>query len=154
MVTDSHVVVDITDLSLWGLVSSYFSSSVEGQVLLFHEPHFRKPTLNVHLLPKNVLVNEVEKLQQAYNYIRMPSNCLLTCGETYKLCCDSTEKNKIQPLTEMFWRDYGPNYHPTFQVLLGSDTEDVELRLLKSGGEEVWMRDVPLIVVVQVHLSL
>ncbi|KAM9437594.1 uncharacterized protein ACWYII_015456 isoform 2-T3 [Salvelinus alpinus] len=143
-VTDSHAVMDITELSLWGLVSSYFSSSVEGQVLLFHKPQLRKPTLNVHLLPVNVPVTEVEKLQRACKYIQIPSNCLLTCGEIYKLCCDSAEKNKIQPLAERFRRDYGPNYHPTFQVFLEADTEDVELRLLKRGDEEVWTRQVPL----------
>ncbi|XP_045546160.1 uncharacterized protein isoform X2 [Salmo salar] len=143
-VTDSHAVMDITDLSLWGLVSSYFSSSVEGQVLLFHKPQLRKPTLNVHLLPVNVPVTEVEKLQRACKYIQIPSNCLLTCGEIYKLCCDSAEKNKIQPSEERFRRDYGPNYHPTFQVILEAGTEDVELRLLKRGDEEVWIRQVPL----------
>lgn len=45
---------------------------------------------------------------------------------------------------ERFRRDYGPNYHPTFQVILEAGTEDVELRLLKRGDEEVWIRQVPL----------
>ncbi|XP_064827455.1 sterile alpha motif domain-containing protein 9-like [Oncorhynchus masou masou] len=143
-VTDSHAVVDITDLSIWGLLSYIFPSSVKGQVLLFHKPQLRKSTLNVHLLPVNVPVTEVEKLQRACRYIQIPSNCPLTCGETYKLCCDSATKSKIQPLKETFHSDYGPNHHPTFQVFLEAGTEDVELRLLKRGDEEVWIRQVPL----------
>lgn len=40
---------------------------------------------------------------------------------------------------QIYW-DYGPNYHPTFQVFLNPDTEHVELRLLERGadGHEVW----------------
>jgi hypothetical protein len=61
-VTDSHAVVDVPDLCFWGLLSCIFPSSVKGQVLLFHKPQLRKSTLNVHLLPVNVPVIEVQKL--------------------------------------------------------------------------------------------
>ena len=44
--------------------------------------------------------------------------------------------------------DYGPNFHPTFQVFLSVDTKEVELRLLEGGGEgegeKVWSAYVPL----------
>ena len=42
--------------------------------------------------------------------------------------------------------NYGPNYHPTFQVFLSADTEEVDLRLLEGGGKrkEVWAASVPL----------
>ena len=46
---------------------------------------------------------------------------------------------------QLYW-NYGPNYHPTFQVFLSPHAEEVGLRLLaKAGkGEEAWAARVPL----------
>ena len=48
---------------------------------------------------------------------------------------------------QVYW-NYGPNYHPTFQVYLSADTEKLGLRLLEKAGEgegeEVWAASVPL----------
>ena len=70
-ITDTHVVVDVSHLSPWGLVwdaiKRFFSpgpKTVSGQVLLFHRPtdKTQHPKLNVFLLPENVPVHEVKAL--------------------------------------------------------------------------------------------
>lgn len=61
-VTDTHVVVNITDLSLWGLVRMFKPFlSIKGQVLPFLQS-FGHPqsVLNVIVLPSNVPLNEVQ----------------------------------------------------------------------------------------------
>ncbi|KAI5105837.1 NACHT, LRR and PYD domains-containing protein 1b allele 2 [Silurus meridionalis] len=45
----------------------------------------------------------------------------------------------IQPLkTEIFELDSAPNYHPTFEVILPDETEELTLGLLDEHDQEVW----------------
>ncbi|KAG7314433.1 hypothetical protein KOW79_021736 [Hemibagrus wyckioides] len=45
----------------------------------------------------------------------------------------------LQPLKdEMFECDYGPNYHPTFEVFLNTEVNEVTLSLLDENGLVVW----------------
>ncbi|XP_067087591.1 uncharacterized protein [Osmerus mordax] len=107
-VTDTHVVVNITDLSLWGLVRRFIPFlTTRGQVLPFLQP--------------------VDPLRSVLNLIVLPHNVPLL--------------ERVQ----VHW-NYGPNYHPTFQVFLNTDTEEVELRLLerRGKGKQVWAACVPL----------
>ena len=62
-VTDTHVVVDVTDLSLWGLVRWFLPSlTIKGQVLLFLQQLSPMYTiLNVMVLPSNVPLSEVNQ---------------------------------------------------------------------------------------------
>ncbi|XP_062336949.1 NACHT, LRR and PYD domains-containing protein 1a-like isoform X1 [Osmerus eperlanus] len=146
-VTDTHVVVNITDLSLWGLVRRFIPFlTIRGQVLAFHKlVNPQRPRLNLIVLPQNVPLQEVERMQRESSYIDVCSDCTLSRGEVYSLCCD-VEGYKIQPKRVQVHWNYGPNYHPTFQVFLSTDTEEVELRLLERGGkgEQVWAACVPL----------
>ncbi|XP_029586469.1 uncharacterized protein LOC115172822 isoform X2 [Salmo trutta] len=143
-VTDTHVVVNITDLSLWGLVRMFKPFlSIKGQVLPFLQS-FGHPqsVLNVIVLPSNVPLNEVKQQQTGNTYIPVCSDCTLSRGGKYSLSCDLKKIQDIYPKAkriQIYW-DYGPNYHPTFQVFLNPDTEHVELRLLERGadGHEVW----------------
>ena len=69
-ITDTHVVVDVSHLSAWGLVwdiKRFFSPDPKpicGQVLMFYRPMYKgqRPKLNVFLLPANVPVQEVKAL--------------------------------------------------------------------------------------------
>ena len=45
---------------------------------------------------------------------------------------------------ETFCSDYGPNYHPTFEVFLITIPEKITVRLKDQEGQEVWKRDVYL----------
>ncbi|XP_067108283.1 NACHT, LRR and PYD domains-containing protein 1a-like [Osmerus mordax] len=107
-VTDTHVVVNITDLPLWGLVRRLIPSlTTRGKVLSFLQllgP--KRSILNLVVIPHNV---------------------------------------PLQERVQVYW-NYGPNYHPTFQVFLNPNTEEVGLRLLEKAGkgEAVWAARVPL----------
>ncbi|XP_062303590.1 uncharacterized protein LOC134007888 [Osmerus eperlanus] len=147
-VTGSHVVVDVTDLSLWGLVRWFLPSlTIKGQVLLFLQQLSPMYTiLNVMVLPSNVPLSEVKEKQEGTTYLRVSSDCRLSKGERYSLTCHLEETPRIQPKFVLLDWNYGPNYHPTFQVFLRPVTQEAELSLLerKLEGVEVWSGLVPL----------
>jgi len=61
-VTETHVVIEIRELSSYGLVwiKSILGIPIRGQVLLFlRNLTLERKQLNVHLLPGNVPVSEV-----------------------------------------------------------------------------------------------
>ncbi|RXN20154.1 LRR and PYD domains-containing 3-like protein [Labeo rohita] len=60
-------------------------------------------------------------------------------GSEYSLCCQP-EGCTVQPETEKFECDFGPNYHPTFEVFVNVETDEVRLSLLdKTEEKEVWV---------------
>ena len=62
-VTATHVVVNVSQLSLYGLVETVkdFFKPTKGQILLFLQPpRCGRRILNVFLLPSNVLFKEVQ----------------------------------------------------------------------------------------------
>ncbi|XP_073785484.1 NACHT, LRR and PYD domains-containing protein 1 homolog isoform X2 [Danio rerio] len=133
-VTETHVVIDIRDLSLFGLLKKIFSGSpIDAQVLLFLRPLIcgqKNKILDVHLLPKNVPVSEVQCCHQDKAYIETSSKCRLFPHRLYSLCCQP-EECEVQPTSEIFeHNNFGPNYHPTFEVFLEVDTEEVRLGIL------------------------
>lgn len=63
-VTQTHVMIDIRDLSSFGLVwiKSIFGIPIRGQVLLFLQNlTLERKKLNIHLLPEDVPVSEVSE---------------------------------------------------------------------------------------------
>ncbi|MCJ8740479.1 hypothetical protein PDJAM_G00059440, partial [Pangasius djambal] len=70
-----------------------------------------------------------------YTCIVTSSNCDLTPRKKYRPRC---ETYKYQPKTGTFYCDYGPNYHPTFEVLLNAEVEELTLGLLDKHDQEVW----------------
>ncbi|KAA0718659.1 NACHT, LRR and PYD domains-containing protein 3 [Triplophysa tibetana] len=65
-VTGTHVIINIKELSVFGLIKSFFSSPIAAQVLLFLRPvtaEQNEKILNVHLLPGNVPVSESEMFE-------------------------------------------------------------------------------------------
>ncbi|XP_067308670.1 NACHT, LRR and PYD domains-containing protein 1 homolog isoform X2 [Pseudorasbora parva] len=142
-VTETHVMIDIRDLSIFGLLKRIFSPSpICGQVLVFQRPinvRQRENILDVHLLPCNVPLSEVKDQHAENTHIKTSSKCSLTPATEYSLCCQP-EESTVQPETEMFECNFGPNYHPTFEVFVNVDTEEVRLSLLdKTEGKEVWV---------------
>uniref|UniRef100_A0A4W5PJI5 FIIND domain-containing protein n=1 Tax=Hucho hucho TaxID=62062 RepID=A0A4W5PJI5_9TELE len=144
--TATHVIVNITHLSLFGLIGNWFSFlPVRSQVLLFLRPQGNRPQkriLNVILLPKNVPLCEVEHQQKGSTFIQTSSNCTLTPRGKYGLCCELVANSSIQPKSGQFDYDYSPNFHPTFQVFLDcmSGVENIRLSLLDRGSNDqrVW----------------
>ncbi|XP_065118189.1 NACHT, LRR and PYD domains-containing protein 1 homolog [Paramisgurnus dabryanus] len=143
-VSSTHVIINITEFSLFGLIKKkiFPVSSVYAQVLLFLRPKSfaqKQKILNVHLLPGNVPLSEVQSQHQEKTYIETSSICHLIPGKEYKLCCHP-EECEVQPLDEVFDCNFGPNYHPTFEVFLNVSIEEVRLGLLDSNnkGKKVW----------------
>ncbi|XP_026098985.1 uncharacterized protein LOC113070042 isoform X2 [Carassius auratus] len=144
-VTETHVIIEIRDLSIFGLIwiKTKFGFPIKGQVLLFLRPvTVKQKILNVHLLPGNVPVSEVQRWHLDKKYIETSSKCHLFPDRQYSLCCQP-EDCEVQPVSEMFELDpFGPNYHPTFEVFLDANIEEVKLGVLDKtrDGKEVWKR--------------
>ncbi|NP_001123874.1 uncharacterized protein LOC100170660 [Danio rerio] len=148
-VTETHVMIDIRDLSLFGLLwMKIFSHPISGQVLLFlrtlpvEEEEEEEKILNVHLLPGNVPVSEVVHSHQDKKYIETTSKCHLFLEREYSLRCQP-ENCEVQPKSEIFeHNNFGPNFHPSFQVFLSVDVKKVGLTILDKAEDckEVWSR--------------
>ncbi|KAF5896563.1 GTPase IMAP family member 8-like, partial [Clarias magur] len=139
-VTSTHVIIDIQHLSLYSILKEWLFQAhpIRAQVLLFYQREMNK--LNIHLVPGNVPVEEVQKRQECNTYIMTSSKCNLTPGEIYSPCCKTTECDCVsQPEHETFDCDFGPNFHPTYEVILSAEVKQVTLSLLDEKGQEVWM---------------
>ncbi|XP_047018148.1 NACHT, LRR and PYD domains-containing protein 3 isoform X2 [Ictalurus punctatus] len=139
-VTGTHVIIDIENLSYFGLFKKkqHQEYPIRAQVLLFYKGitgKTKRSKLHMHLLPRNVPVEELQIRYQHNAYIETSSICLLTPGKTYRPHC---QPYKHQPTKETFDCEYGPNYHPTFEVLLNAEVEELTLGLLDEHDQEVW----------------
>uniref|UniRef100_A0A3P8YIR2 FIIND domain-containing protein n=2 Tax=Esox lucius TaxID=8010 RepID=A0A3P8YIR2_ESOLU len=143
--TASHVVVNIPNPSLVGLIRCGLSAlPVQSQVLLFLCPQGntnQKGILNVFLLPKNVPTYEVEHQQKGSTFIQTSSECTLSPGRKYGLCCELVDYN-LHLKSRTFDGDFSPNFLPTFQVNLEciSDAKNMNLTLLdrETNDQKVW----------------
>ncbi|XP_060719441.1 NACHT, LRR and PYD domains-containing protein 1-like isoform X2 [Tachysurus vachellii] len=147
IVTDTHVIINVQSLSLFGLIFPCNKASIRAQVLLFYRKrteHYNSK-LHIHLLPANVPVKEVQKQHPRFMYIETTSSCFLTRRQNYRLCYrNNTENSVLQPEVVKFQLDCGPNYHPTFEIL-NIETSEVTLTLLDKKGKEVWTRYIVLL---------
>ncbi|XP_026217996.1 NLR family CARD domain-containing protein 3-like isoform X2 [Anabas testudineus] len=150
-ITDTHVVVDVPHLSafglLWDFVKRFWNNNkpISGQVLLFLEqPNTKtqRQNLNVFLLPKNISVEEVRAQHLDAKYIKAPSKCKLFKDQRYTVHCPKA--CMIQPEEEDFDVDFGPNYHPTFEIRLPTNTEEVTIRIQNQRRTTVWKRQIDL----------
>uniref|UniRef100_A0A8P4KMQ4 NACHT, LRR and PYD domains-containing protein 12 n=1 Tax=Dicentrarchus labrax TaxID=13489 RepID=A0A8P4KMQ4_DICLA len=148
-ITDTHVIVEVHHLSIFGLIwdiMRLWTKPVSGQVLLFlgpPNPETEIQKLNVILLPCNISLDEVRKQQRNYQNIMATSKCELFKDEGYTVHCP--EAVKIQPKKAHFSLEFGPNYHPTFEIRLPTNTKEVTLTVRDQGQREVWEHDVDLI---------
>ncbi|XP_019134321.1 caspase recruitment domain-containing protein 8 [Larimichthys crocea] len=147
-ITDSHVVVEVRHLSLfglvWDLVERLWTKPVNGRVQLFLGPQLQESkTLYVYLLPRNVDLKEVMNSQQLpYEYIETTPRCRLIKNQSYSLDCP--EATEIQPEEEEFDMDFGPNYDPMFEIFLPTNTKTVTVTVQDQTQERVWSRKVNL----------
>ncbi|XP_071361447.1 caspase recruitment domain-containing protein 8-like isoform X2 [Trachinotus anak] len=143
-ITRTHVVVDVPHLSAFGLVWEIIKrllnigKPIIGQVLLFHQPTYTRKSrkLYVFLLPDNVPVREVKGQQEEAEYIVTPSTCDLIRGQTYSLEC--SEAYRVQPASAPFNFKYGPNYHPTFEILIKASKEGATVIVRDQEKRSIW----------------
>ncbi|XP_039646752.1 uncharacterized protein LOC120552638 [Perca fluviatilis] len=148
-ITDTHVVVNVPHLSMlgliWDVVKRLWTKPVSGQVLLFlrpPNPATQRQNLNMLLLPRNIPLNEVSEQYQEYRNIQVPATCRLIKAQSYTVQCPQAVK--IQPKKADFDLEFGPNYHPTFEIRLPINTPEVTLRV-QDEGQSIWEHDVELI---------
>lgn len=87
-------------------------------------------------------LSTVQRWHLDKKYIETSSKCHLFPDREYSLCCQP-EDCEVQPVSEMFELDhFDPNYHPTFEVFLDVNVEEVRLGVLDKtrDGKEVWKR--------------
>uniref|UniRef100_A0A8C4H6D9 NACHT, LRR and PYD domains-containing protein 12 n=1 Tax=Dicentrarchus labrax TaxID=13489 RepID=A0A8C4H6D9_DICLA len=149
-ITDTHVVVKVPHLSIfglvWDIVKRLWTKPVSGQVLLFLGPpnqNTQRQKLNVFLLPLNINRDEVRKQQRPYENIKAMSTCKLIKDQSYTLHCP--QAIKIQPRSADFILEFGPNYYPAFEIRLSTNEEEVTLTVRDQTQMEVWEHDVDLI---------
>ncbi|XP_022620490.1 caspase recruitment domain-containing protein 8-like isoform X2 [Seriola dumerili] len=151
-ITDTHVIVKVPHLSSFGLVWALEfllrilnnKKPISCQVLLFRPPNqiTRKQSLNVHLLPSNVLLDEVKAKQEDCVLIRKPSKCTLIKNQTYTVHCPKA--HKVQPQKDDFDLDFGPNYPPTFEIILPANIEETTVAVRDQAETAVWECEVHL----------
>ncbi|XP_023656137.2 NACHT, LRR and PYD domains-containing protein 1b allele 5-like isoform X1 [Paramormyrops kingsleyae] len=144
-VTDTHVVISITSLSIFGILKRKIFPKVRGQVLLLLRPGDK--ILNVFLLPLNVPPDQVhQQMQQRQNlFIPTSSLCTLIHNELYRMSSDHEAIRRIQPENEEFDCSFDQTIHPTFEVFLNRDVVEVELSVLQDrSGKDVWQRIISL----------
>ncbi|XP_045900640.1 uncharacterized protein LOC123968145 [Micropterus dolomieu] len=150
-ITETHVVVKVPHLSafglVWDIVKRLWTTPVCSQVLLFlgpPNPETQRQQLKLFLLPSNIHLDEVNKRQQQRHAenIEVPSTCILIADESYTVDCP--QAIKIQPKNAPFKVQYGPNYHPTFEIRLPTNTEEVTIKVQDQRKSEVWEHAVDL----------
>uniref|UniRef100_A0A3B4UAG6 FIIND domain-containing protein n=1 Tax=Seriola dumerili TaxID=41447 RepID=A0A3B4UAG6_SERDU len=152
-ITDTHVIVKVPHLSSFGLVWALDvlwriwnnMKAISGQILLFLQPPnqtAQKQSLNVHLLPRNVPLAEVEAKQGDSVYIQKPSKCTLIKDQSYTVHC--LKAHKVQPEKDDFELDFGPNYHPTFEIILPTSTKEATVSVRDQTDIDVWKCEVHL----------
>ncbi|XP_042365996.1 caspase recruitment domain-containing protein 8-like isoform X2 [Plectropomus leopardus] len=148
-ITDTHVVVSVPHFSVFGLVMDFvrwiLKMPFNGQVLLFlgqPNPKTRRKNLYVLLLPSNIPLDPVSAQQRGSVNIHAPSKCKLIKDERYTIHCP--QASKIQPAEAEFDLEFGPNYHPTFEIRLPTTTDEATLRIRDKNQSEVWIYDADL----------
>ncbi|XP_029949356.1 uncharacterized protein LOC115389911 [Salarias fasciatus] len=149
-INETHVVVDVSHFSGFGLVVDFvrgllnIQRPISSQVLLFHRPIWTEKSqkINVFLLPKNVPLEEVKQKQENADYIEATSSCHLIKDRTYTLQCP--EATLVQPMSVLFDLQYGPNYHPTFEIRLSPLKTEATVTVCGEPAKSVWMYHVDL----------
>ncbi|CAJ1081549.1 protein NLRC3-like isoform X4 [Xyrichtys novacula] len=124
---------------IWGFLKMLMS--IRAQVLLFLRPSKRRyRVLDVFLLPRNIALTEVIEQQGDSEFIETSSHCLLYPDQRYSVICEPG--GITQPEQAEFFQNHGPNFYPTFEVLLTSDSHEVTLTVQDQDQREVWKQHI------------
>uniref|UniRef100_A0A674C0N8 Uncharacterized LOC115178540 n=1 Tax=Salmo trutta TaxID=8032 RepID=A0A674C0N8_SALTR len=131
-ITETHIIINISGFCAYGVTKDKDApmSPINGLVLLFFKPSYY---LYVLLLPKNVVLDEVEKEWKNRGAVLnlTPPGCELTPNQMYSL--SGHPVRLIQPKTAKFV-DFKEceNYTATFEVKL--EAENVHLAVNKKSN--------------------
>ncbi|KAL6097543.1 uncharacterized protein ACO6RY_13062 [Pungitius sinensis] len=151
-VTETHVLVDVSGLSAFGNVNDedFPPQPVRALVLLFYrppdDPDDPESLLNVLMLPRNVVLREVQRIRKKLvgpeRYIETPSQCKLHPDRDYVLSTSPQDDQiLVEPTEAEFYCDNYDNYVPSFQVTLETRLKRIKLLLTEGrGSRNVWER--------------
>ncbi|XP_026035079.1 NACHT, LRR and PYD domains-containing protein 1a-like [Astatotilapia calliptera] len=150
-ITESHVVINLTGFSGYGIVSDKDSppDPVQALVLLFYKPPVDpdpRSILSVLLLPRNIVIRDVQRTRRKLigdeRYIGTPPHCKLHPKQVYTLSnVPEDDLITVEPNEADFDDEYYDSYFTTFLVSLGRILTDVNLSLKeKSSSTCVWER--------------
>ncbi|XP_024120518.1 uncharacterized protein LOC112141605 [Oryzias melastigma] len=138
-ITETHVVVNVPHLSVFGIVSNLiqnFKTRIRGQALLFRDSINKFLSIYLILLPCNVPLYEVKKFHSGLKFITVPSQCTFYRDQTHS-CHSDPGGFEIQPSEAEISANYGPNYHPLFTMHLPLSTEEVTV-IIKYQDQAIW----------------
>ncbi|KAM9713033.1 caspase recruitment domain-containing protein 8-like [Menidia menidia] len=157
-VTDTHVIIDITGFSGYGVVRGEGSDpeSVRALVLLFYKPPAEpdvRSSLCVFMVPRNIVIRDLQrtrrKLVREEVYIETSPQCRLKPGELYSLSICSepgADSVLVQPQEAEFDEEHHDSYFPSFHVVLKAIITIMKLSLKElSSSRCVWEREVCLL---------
>ncbi|XP_019208526.1 NACHT, LRR and PYD domains-containing protein 1-like [Oreochromis niloticus] len=155
-ITETHVVVNITDFSGYGIVRDEDSppDPVQALVLLFYkspEEGDLRSVLSVLLVPRNVVTCQVKnirtKLIGEETYIDIPSKCNLHPNQFYSLSTVPDDGLIVVQPNETVFDDMSPdNPVPSFQVIFNRLIRNINLSLKhQSSSSCVWESEVCLL---------
>uniref|UniRef100_A0A3Q2DV13 FIIND domain-containing protein n=1 Tax=Cyprinodon variegatus TaxID=28743 RepID=A0A3Q2DV13_CYPVA len=145
-ITETHVVINITGFSGFGITLGKYIRPVNALVLLFYKPptdHNSDHMINVLVLPKNVVFRNVlvfrKELDKEEIFIEMPPHCKLQPKKHYTLSTSPGEDSvQVQPTKAKFDAGSYDNYLTTFRVVYKKAMKDMKLSLRKKNSSSVW----------------
>ncbi|XP_039473382.1 NACHT, LRR and PYD domains-containing protein 1b allele 3-like [Oreochromis aureus] len=155
-ITESHVVINITDFSGYGIVRDEDSppDPVQALVLLFYkspEEGDLRSVLSVLLVPRNVVICQVKNIRRELigeeTYIDIPSKCNLHPNQVYSLSTVPDDGLIVVQPNETVFDDVSlDNPVPSFQVIFNRLTRNINLSLRhQSSSSCVWKSEVCLL---------
>ncbi|XP_037620232.1 uncharacterized protein LOC119485029 [Sebastes umbrosus] len=97
--------------------------------------------LSVSSTSNTVTQRKVKAQQEGATYIPNTADCFLNFGHSYSVHCEPGSF-RIQPDRASYRSNYGPNYHPTFKVILTTIPDEVTLMVRNQERTgDVWRCD-------------
>ncbi|XP_063344853.1 NACHT, LRR and PYD domains-containing protein 1-like [Pelmatolapia mariae] len=155
-ITETHVVINITGFSCYGIFRDDTSSpgQVKALIFLFYKPLVNphpRSVLSVLLLPRNVVIRHVLHARRELNgkemYIDTHSRCSLFPKQVYTLStAPDDDLIVVQPNEAEFHEEYFNSSFTLFQVIFKRDITDVNLSLTHQNSPScVWKSEVCLL---------
>ncbi|XP_035981029.1 uncharacterized protein LOC118556801 [Fundulus heteroclitus] len=153
-ITETHVIINITGFSAFGVVKDEDSPNdpVRALVLLFYKPPAAASVryqINVLLLPKNVALRHVlrfrKKIDRDEKFLETPPHCRLQPKRLYTLSTRPGRQSvRVQPKEAEFDAESYDNYLQTFQVVYENFMSYIKLFLRERGSSSIWNTEVCL----------
>ncbi|CAK6983568.1 NACHT%2C LRR and PYD domains-containing protein 1b allele 3-like, partial [Scomber scombrus] len=154
-ITETHVIINITELSAFGNVKDKDSppDPVRALVLLFYRPPTDpdpESVLNVLLLPETVVLRDVLRTRKERDrderFIEISPHCKLIPKQEYTLSISPEDDSVlVQPPEAEFDEESYNNYLSSFQVNLEKIMKSIKLFLRETNSSHsVWERRVCL----------